>query len=203
MRKRTILFYGDSNTYGYDPADYSELRYPKEKRWTCILQKSLSDTWNVIPQGLNGRRIPDLLHDGPRIEKLQKTLAEDDIFAVMLGTNDILLTMQPDASDAIRKMQDFLAFLKERRRASSILLIAPVHIGNAALKHPLYQRYFIESKRMNKGFQELSEKYGTLFLDAGEKNIDLSADFVHFSEEGHRQFAKMMEEFLQETPVPE
>lgn len=33
----TLICYGDSNTYGYDPHDTNEGRYPKEVRWTGIL----------------------------------------------------------------------------------------------------------------------------------------------------------------------
>ena len=33
----TLICYGDSNTYGYDPHDTNEGRYPKEARWTGIL----------------------------------------------------------------------------------------------------------------------------------------------------------------------
>ena len=38
---RQILFYGDSNTYGYDPADPYENRYPEEECWINILCEKL------------------------------------------------------------------------------------------------------------------------------------------------------------------
>ena len=50
---KTILCYGDSNTYGYNPE--TGFRYPYEQRWTSILQKNLGDSAIVIPEGLNGR----------------------------------------------------------------------------------------------------------------------------------------------------
>ena len=34
---KEILCFGDSNTYGYDPHDTNEGRYPKEVRWTGIM----------------------------------------------------------------------------------------------------------------------------------------------------------------------
>ena len=37
----TILCYGDSNTYGYNPVN--GLRYPKDVRWTGVLQKLLGE----------------------------------------------------------------------------------------------------------------------------------------------------------------
>ena len=33
-----IIFYGDSNTYGYDPRGFFGMRYPKEVRWTGIVR---------------------------------------------------------------------------------------------------------------------------------------------------------------------
>ena len=42
----TILCYGDSNTYGYNPVN--GLRYPKDVRWTGVLQKLLGEQYAVI-----------------------------------------------------------------------------------------------------------------------------------------------------------
>jgi len=50
---KTVLCYGDSNTWGYDPATQS--RYPREVRWPRVLRKELGDGYLVIEEGLNGR----------------------------------------------------------------------------------------------------------------------------------------------------
>ena len=50
---KTIVCFGDSNTWGYSPSVLG--RYPFEKRWTSILQKKLGTDYFVIPEGLNGR----------------------------------------------------------------------------------------------------------------------------------------------------
>ena len=49
----TILCYGDSNTYGYNPVN--GLRYPKDVRWTGVLQKLLGEQYAVIEEGCNCR----------------------------------------------------------------------------------------------------------------------------------------------------
>ena len=47
----TILCYGDSNTYGYNPVN--GLRYPKDVRWTgCLLYTSPS------PRDVEESRMP-------------------------------------------------------------------------------------------------------------------------------------------------
>ena len=50
---KTILCYGDSDTWGYNPDGTG--RYPKHIRWTSVLQNELGDGYDVIPEGLNGR----------------------------------------------------------------------------------------------------------------------------------------------------
>ena len=51
--KKTILCYGDSNTWGYNPVN--GLRYPEDVRWTGRLQKLLGPSYRVIEEGCNGR----------------------------------------------------------------------------------------------------------------------------------------------------
>ena len=194
--ERKLLIYGDSNTYGYDPADYNESRYPVEIRWTTILQELLGNSWCVIPEGMNGRKLPDLAYDRERLIGLTGRLSENDVFAVMLGTNDILLTTDPNAGIAVRKMDAFLNFLTGRMASGNILVIAPPHIGGEHVRNPLYHRYREESRAMNAGFKKLADQYGTMFLDAADWGIGMSCDMVHFSEEGHRLFAEKMAEYL-------
>lgn len=194
-----ILFYGDSNTYGYDPADLVYSRYPAEIRWTGLLKKKLGDTWTVEEHGMNGRKIPDLRYDAQRVCTLLAELREGDIFAIMLGTNDILLTTAPDSRIAVHKMHLFLDFLCDRWTPSDILLIAPPQIGKSEILHPLYRSYYEESKKMNEGFQDLAHAYKIPFINAAEWNVDLTSDLVHFSEKGHFIFAEKMYAFLEQA----
>ena len=191
-----LLFYGDSNTYGYDPADFYDQRYPFRCRWTTLLQQLVPGDWEVISEGMNGRRLPDLIYDAGRICGMLESLQPGDLFAVMLGTNDILLTMAPDADPAVEKMRAFLDFLSVRKEASDILVIAPPHAGSRDIRDPLYQRFYEECVRMNAGFRELADLYHVNFTDAGAWGLDMSADLVHLSEKGHRQFAERMGEYL-------
>ncbi|PIE03981.1 MAG: hypothetical protein CSA76_06665, partial [Spirochaetales bacterium] len=51
---KTVLCYGDSNTWGYNPLSPGS-RHPHEKRWTTVLQRELGGSFLVIPEGQNGR----------------------------------------------------------------------------------------------------------------------------------------------------
>lgn len=58
MTQKTVLCYGDSNTWGYVPTvDYSlpKRRYARNERWPSILQELLGNDYYVIEEGLNSR----------------------------------------------------------------------------------------------------------------------------------------------------
>ncbi len=192
---KKIFIFGDSNTYGYDPDEHSSGRYPRSVRWTGILQDRLKDTFKIVDDGMNGRPLPapfgSHLHLKRQIEQ-EKPL---DLFVCMLGTNDILLTTQPDASVPIERMDRFLYWLREEK-VGRILVIAPVYIGDG--QDRLYERYHEQSMIMNSSFEKLSEKHGVYFADAAKWGIALAPDQVHFSPEGSRAFAEHMEKLLTE-----
>lgn len=196
---RQILFYGDSNTYGYDPADPYEKRYPQKKRWVNILSGDLSGKWDILCDGMNGRRLPDLRYDRERLNSLLGRIDPGDVFAMMLGTNDILLTTNPNAVTAIQKMASFLSYLCIQKRPEDILVIAPPYIASENTADPLYRRYYEESLKMNEGFCYFAKTYDTGFLDAGPWNVPLCFDMVHFSEKGHRMFAEKIRGYLKGT----
>ena len=50
---KTVLCYGDSLTWGYDPD--GPARHAHEDRWPNVLQAGLGVGVNVIAEGLNGR----------------------------------------------------------------------------------------------------------------------------------------------------
>ena len=55
---KNVLCFGDSNTYGYDPAgmrDGTAVRYAHDVRWCGVAQRDLGEGWHVIEEGLNGR----------------------------------------------------------------------------------------------------------------------------------------------------
>lgn len=56
--QKTILCYGDSNTWGYVPISYDKQqlqRFNRSQRWTGLLQVMLGDEYYVIEEGLNSR----------------------------------------------------------------------------------------------------------------------------------------------------
>ena len=167
-----VICFGDSNTYGYDPRWYFGGRYEADCRWVDILAAETG--WTVCNMGQNGREIPSAALAFP---------ADTDLLIVMLGTNNLLQGCSSD--DAARRLERFLSGISLDR--GKLLLIAPP---------PMAPGEWVPSPRLIDGSrtfarlcQTLAERLSIRFADAGMWDIPLAHDGVHFTEQGHRNFA--------------
>ena len=167
----TILCYGDSNTYGYDPRGYFGGRY--DHPWPELLGE-LSG-WTVQNSGSCGREIPR------RVVVFPET---SDLLIVMLGTNDLL--QGATAEEAGERMRHFLSG-QDRER---LLLLAPPPM--AAGEWVSSDSLLRESRHLSRVYRELAGEMGIRFLDTAPWNIPMAYDGVHFTEEGHRRFAEQL-----------
>lgn len=168
----TVICFGDSNTYGYDPRGYFGGRYDADSRWVDILAAETG--WTVYNMGLNGREIPSAAPTFP---------VDTDLLIIMLGTNDLLQGRSPE--QATEKLERFLSGISLDR--SRILLIAPppVTLGEWVPSQQLID----DSRTFSRLCQALAEQVGIRFTDAGKWDISLAYDGVHFTEQGHKAFA--------------
>lgn len=185
--RQTILCYGDSNTYGYDPRPYLGGRYPKDIRWTGILETA---GWEVVNQGENGRSIPRLDRE---IEAVARAVQETEALLVMLGSNDLLQRPGLTAEICGQRMERFLSALLAGV-PRKVLLIAPPPMEPGAWTPDF--ALIRESRRLAECYKALASRMNIAFADAGKWKVELAFDGVHFSEAGHRAFAAGLLESL-------
>ena len=176
-----ILCIGDSNTYGYDPRSFIGERYPEDVRWTGRIKGH-----DVINWGINGITIPG---DHTVYTDLVKR-KDPDLVIVMLGTNDIL--EGASASETAHRMDGFIDSIKQVGKP--VLLIAPPYLEISEFVPD--ESFVMESRELGKLYQDLAEKKGIGFADAGKFGVGLGFDGVHFSPEGHAAFAEKLQELL-------
>jgi lysophospholipase L1-like esterase len=133
-----IVVFGDSNTWGYDPATGG--RFSRAQRWPSVLQRELGSDFEVIAEGLNGRTT---VHDDPiepyrcgadALPPCLMSHAPVDLVVLALGCNDLKKRFSVSAFD-IAEGAGRLIFLARaygqgaNGRPPKILLVAPPPIA--------------------------------------------------------------------------
>ena len=202
---KRILFFGDSNTFGYDPRAIFGGRYSEDIRWTDIVGRDMKDWLEVIPRGMNGRCIPRSNYEIESLERLIKSHMPLAYFAIMLGTNDVLLTNNPDPDEAVRNMRMLLERLMgfsetgdDSGSKFEIVLIIPPLMFPGSNPHSPFWMYEEASKKLAEGYRRIAGELGLRFIDASSWMVDLDSDGVHISERGSLEFAEKMKTALKE-----
>jgi len=132
---KTILCFGDSNTWGYDPEGGERLPY--EQRWPTVMQRELGGGFLVIPEGLNGRTtvfedpfMPDRC-GAAALPMLLDTHAPLDLVVIMLGTNDVKRYFSVSSAQIARGMERLVSLVRVseagvNEAAPPVLVVSPV-----------------------------------------------------------------------------
>ena len=190
----TLLCFGDSNTWGFDPATWE--RYPLDIRWPGVLQNELGESYRVIEEGLNGRTVVlsnplDRFSNGET--DLASALASHcplDLVILMLGTNDLIMSSS-GSPDSVGKGIDVLLDIIRHSgagpggNAPSVLLLAPPPIGPLvgeieALESAVAQSYLFAQR-----YESLAADFGCAFLNAGDIVRSSEVDGFHLDASEH------------------
>jgi lysophospholipase L1-like esterase len=207
-----IVAFGDSNTWGYDPATGS--RFPRAQRWPSVLQRELGAGFEVIAEGLNGRTT---VHDDPiepyrcGAEALPPCLmshAPVDLVILALGCNDLKKRFSVSAFDISESAgrRIFLARAygqSANGRPPKILLIAPPPIAKLTAYAEMFEGGTEKSRLLGQRYREVAEREGVAFMDAGAVIRCSDLDGIHYEADQHellgRAAAKAVRSALEGT----
>lgn len=207
--KKHIVCFGDSNTHGYCAANNG--RFDEEQRWTCLLQKRLGEDYLVLEEGLSGRTtsFDDPLFEGlSGLDYIYPCLMSHepvDLLVIMLGTNDtkerfgaspacIALGLRRLVSKAIATTDCW------SDGKPNILVVTPQNIGkeyaDSDVGATMGRGCAEKSEGLAAVYAEIAELMGCHYLDANEvvSAGPNDVDFMHLTEEGHRQLAEALAE---------
>ena len=152
---KTVLCFGDTNTWGVNPVDESRLEF--EKRWTGILTEELRGEARVIEEGQCGRTTVcedpvDLYKNG--LDYLMPCLDSHrpiDVVVVMLGTVQLKGRFNQSAADITLGVERILQAILHSGcgadgKAPRVLLISPIRIGRVEDSH-LASTFFLGNNR--------------------------------------------------------
>lgn len=173
---KTILCYGDSNTWGAVPN--SDDRYPRSVRWPGALQGLLGEEYEVISEGLNGRTMVVVDPVKPyrtgitHLQSILQSADPIDTVIVMLGTNDIKNTYNLSPKQIAEHLEQTISMIIENdviESVQQIIIVCPPSIIHPEVGN-LDERVVRGIELFNvlpSLYKEVAEKHGCEFLNAG------------------------------------
>lgn len=205
MTIRTILCFGDSNTWGFIPGSDCE-RYAPDARWPGVMAAALGAGWRVVEEAQNGRMTAWRDPSEPFVNKcgldfLPVALESHkplDLVIIMLGTNDLKEHMHHTA----RSIAIGAGALGEvvqasdagpGKKAPRVLLVCPAAVAEGRCPFGrLFDHAPPISREMPEAYREMAESLGVAFLNAGDYATCPVPDCIHLDDVGHAALGKAM-----------
>lgn len=194
MGEKTILCYGDSLTWGSDPATGG--RHLKESRWPEVLAAGLSDV-EVITDGLRGRTTAYDEHLSDSDRNGARTLptalychAPLDLVILMLGSNDMKPHIAGTAVAAMQGIRRLVHIVQNHvpgpgMSKPKVLVVSPPPICKTgdAFYAEMLKGGNEQSQHLAKLYKQVADEQGGYFFDGGSVAVTSPIDGVHLDEE--------------------
>ena len=198
---KTILCFGDSNTYGANPIGGP--RFDLHTRWAGVLRDTLGLNYWVVEEGCNGRTtVWDDPIEGDKngsayLPACLQSHAPMDLVIILLGTNDLKHRFGLSADDIARgggALADMC--LKSQHgpdsKAPKVLLMAPPPLA------PLGKTCFVDmfaggeekSRDLGACFGRIATQYGCEFLDLSKVVVSSRVDGIHLDAPEHAKLGR-------------
>ncbi len=208
MTRRTVVCFGDSNTYGTpgmpDPDFWG--RYGPDERWPGVMRQALGPDFSVIEEGLPGRTT---VHDDPiegadknGLKALPMVLGSHrpiDLLIIMLGTNDLKARFAVTPED----IASSVGLLVQTARASQagpdgrpprILVVVPAPILEVGFMTGLFRGGAEKSRQFAGCFAAAMARLDVPLLDAGTLIESDPLDGIHLGKNHHAVLGRAVAE---------
>ena len=187
---KTILCFGDSNTWGYSPVGGQ--RYSANERWPALLTGMLPFACKIIEHGQPGRTT---FFDDPAggfvsgdsdLESCLKRY-QPDCIVLMLGTNDLKASFAQSGEDISRNAAKLVekiqqGFWQKEPKAVTVLLVAPPVISEVGYFGQLFVGGAEKSKAFAGCYALRAQELGCEFFDAGCVASSSPIDGIHWKQ---------------------
>ena len=197
---KTILCYGDSNTWGCIPLTGAQppRRYGPAERWPGVLRRELGDGFGVVEEGLNGRTT---VWDDP-LEPYRSgkellvpcllTHQPIDLVIVMLGTNDLKGRFAVGARDIAAGAGLLLDIVRASdcgpgASPPQALLVCPPPVGRLGLFAEEFAGAVERSRDLARHYATVADARSCPWLDAGAHVRSSDNDGIHLDAPSHEQ----------------
>lgn len=213
---RSVLCFGDSNTYGQTTANTPDDRYGPDVRWPGVLRGLIGPGWLVIEEGLSGRTT---VSDDPieGIEKNGRTYLRPcvmshkplDLIILMLGTNDLKIRFNKTALEIAMGMGALVQDIKSMPagiggKIPEIMLVSPPPIlEDLRGWDGVFEGGREKSLKLADEYGRIADAMEVHFFDAGSAVESSAVDGFHLDAENHAKLAQAMAEAIEAIGWPE
>ena len=208
---KVVLCYGDSNTWGSDPA--SDKRFDRDQRWTGVLRQTLGPEYIIVEEGLNGRTtVWDDPIEGYKNGKeyLIPCLATHrpiDLVILMLGTNDTKMRFSLTAYDIAAGVETLLKIIRQSEAGPDenppeILLLAPPPLGQLTEYADMFAGGRVKSEQFGEQYKRVAEAHGCEFLDTSQVIVSSDVDGIHFDLSEHKKLGLALAPMVRQILEP-
>lgn len=201
---KSILCYGDSLTWGSNPADGS--RHAVENRWPTVLADGLGSGVSVFTDALRGRTTcfddwsADCDRNGARtLPTALFAHAPLDLVIIMLGCNDMKPFICGNAAASARGIARLVSIIRGHNpetgsEAPDILIVAPPPLVETAHqeKSAIFKGVLGESRMMGSVFADLADDLNCGFFDAASVANASPLDGVHLDADNTRAIGRAL-----------
>ena len=199
MDEKTVLCYGDSNTWGWDPA--TQERYPRDKRWPGVLRRELGEGVLVIEEGLNGRTtvwedpVEGYKNGKEYLIPCLESHKPIDLVIIMLGTNDLKMRFHVPACDIAAGAGALVDIVAKSEAgpgnlAPRVLLITPPPLARLSEYAEMIEGGAVKSRWLGHHFRLVAAERGCALLEASEVIASSDVDGIHLALSEHQKLGE-------------
>ncbi len=194
-----ILCFGDSNTWGYNPA--TQDRFDRDVRWPGVLRNTLGPDYEIIEEGLNGRTtvwddpIEGYKNGHDYLIPCLETHRPLDLVVIMLGTNDLKKRFSLPAYDVASGAGVLVKVVQQSAAgrngaAPGVLLLAPPPVVRLTEFAEMFEGAEVRSLKFAEHYRRLATEMNCAFLDAGSVIVSSELDGIHFEAGEHAKLGR-------------
>jgi lysophospholipase L1-like esterase len=200
---KTVLCFGDSNTYGQVPGGSPLDRFGPDERWPGVLRRVLGAGWYVLEEGLSGRTT---VHKDPiegdiksgrlYLRPCLMSHSPLDLIILMLGTNDLKARFGQPATEVAMGIGCLVHDIRELSpgpggHCPEILVIAPPPMCDEIGEwEGIFSGAQPKSHQLAHEFEVIADSLEVHFFDAGTVIQSDPADGFHLSRVAHDTLGK-------------
>jgi lysophospholipase L1-like esterase len=196
---KTVLCYGDSNTWGYDPV--SQDRFARDERWPGVLRQELGEEYLVIEEGQGGRTtvwddpIEGYKNGKEYLIPCLETHQPLDLVVMMLGTNDLKKRFSVSAFDIANSVGVLVDVVYKSAAgpnggAPKMLVLAPPPVARLTGFAEMFEGAEAKSRKFSEHYRRIAQEKGCELLDTAQVIVSSDLDGIHFEKGEHQKLGR-------------